>query len=269
MAIGKNKKTGKGSKKKQKVDAFARKEWYRIRAPRPFTNRDMGWTCVNKSAGNKIASDSLKGRVFEFHLGDLKRPGNALADYHKQFQYDGKVSRKMKLLCEEVKNNDCYTNFTGMSMTTEELRSSIKKWATLIEAHEDARTTDGYLLRVFVMALTTEPERSVQVKKTHYAKSSQVREIRRKMSDTIKNEISQCTLEQVVDKLIPNAIGDTIKKACFNTFPLNPVNIRKVKVIKRPIQDYTKIMALHESEKEMDEDAIMDGDAAPEEDYTP
>lgn len=279
MAIGKNKKGGKGGKKKQKYDAFHKKEWYRIKAPRYFDNREMGWTCVNKSAGNKIAKDSLMGRVYEFSLGDLKRSANTAEEYHKQAEKDkdqGYGSRKMKLVTEEVRGNDeSLTNFAGMTLTTDKLRDSIQKWHSLIEAHEDVRTTDGYLLRVFAMARTRDSPQD-QVKNTCYAKSSQVRDIRRKMVETIRIQIDTCTLEDVVMKLIPNTIGKEIRKTCQFTFPIGGpgqnneegVYIRKVKVLKRPPLDYTKIMAIHEgaAAEDVPEQLGMD---APEEDIQP
>lgn len=60
----------------------------------------------------------------------------------------------------------------GMDFTTDKLRSLVRKWQTLIEAHVDVKTTDGYLLRLFCISFTM--KRPGQVKKTCYAQSSQV-----------------------------------------------------------------------------------------------
>ncbi len=61
----------------------------------------------------------------------------------------------------------------GMDFTTDKLRSLVRKWQTLIEAHVDVKTTDGYLLRMFCISFTM--KRPGQIKKTCYAQSSQVR----------------------------------------------------------------------------------------------
>lgn len=52
MAIGKNKKLGKGKGgKKRAVDPFTRKDWYNIKAPIFFEQRNVGKTLVNRSQG--------------------------------------------------------------------------------------------------------------------------------------------------------------------------------------------------------------------------
>lgn len=69
----------------------------------------------------------------------------------------------------------------------------------MIEAHVDVKTTDGYLIRVFCIGFTK--KRLNQIKKTCYAKSSQVRAIRKKMVDIITKEVSSNDLKEVVKKL--------------------------------------------------------------------
>ena len=51
-------------------------------------------------------------------------------------------------MCEEVQGYDVLTQFHGMDLTREKLCSMIKKWHTIIDAHVEAKTTDGYSLRL-------------------------------------------------------------------------------------------------------------------------
>jgi small subunit ribosomal protein S3Ae len=130
MAVGKNKKMGRKGKGKKTVDIFTRKEWYNIRAPAVFSVRNCGKTIVTKTTGLKIASDSLKGRIFETNLADLTANED---DGH----------RKIKLKCEEVEGYNVLTTFYGMDLVRHKMGQMIKKWQTLIEAHCDVKTTDG------------------------------------------------------------------------------------------------------------------------------
>ncbi|KAI1730940.1 ribosomal s3Ae family domain-containing protein [Ditylenchus destructor] len=229
MAVGKNKKMGKKGNKKKVIDPFTRKEWYDIKAPAMFTKRDVGKTIVNRSQGTKIASDFLKGRVFEVSLGDLNQ---------SEFDF-----RKFRLVCEDVQGKTCLTNFHGMTFTRDKLCSIVKKWHTLIEASVAVKTTDGYLLRVFCIGFT---KRNVgQVKKTSYAQTSKVRLIRAKMVDIIQKEVSSSDLREVVNKLVPDSIGKDIEKACSFYYPLHDVFIRKVKIVKKPKFELGKLLEMH------------------------
>jgi len=83
--------------------------------------------------------------------------------------------RKFKLIAEDVKGRNVLTNFHGMDLTTDKLRSMVKKWQTLIEANVDVKTTDGYLLRVFCIGFTSKDQSSTR--KTCYAQHTQVKTI--------------------------------------------------------------------------------------------
>ena len=50
---------------------------------------------------------------------------------------------------------------------------------------------------------------------------------------------------EVVSKLIPDSISKDIEKACQKVYPLHDVNIRKVKVLKKPKFDIGKLLELH------------------------
>ncbi|KCV71349.1 30S ribosomal protein S3Ae [Fonticula alba] len=233
MAVGKNKRLSKGKKGrggKRVVDPFSRKDWYDLKAPSTFSNREIGKTLVNRTAGTKLASDGLKGRVVEVSLADLT------SDVEHSF-------RKIKLSLEDVQGRNCLTNFHGMDLTTDKLRSLVRKWHSLIEAHVDVRTTDGYHLRVFVIGFTQ--RRSNQVKKTTYAQTSQILAIRKKMFEILNKEVSTVDLKELVAKLIAESIGKTIEKECKVIYPLHNVFLRKVKVLRKPKFDASKLMELH------------------------
>jgi len=204
---------------------------YDIKAPANFDTRNIGRTLVTRTTGTKIASDALKGRVFEASLGDL-------------IKLDDEDSyRKFKLICEDVQGRHCLTNFHGMDITTDRLRMLVKKWQTLIEAQADIRTSDGYLLRVFCIGFTMKMRG--QIKKTSYAQHTQIKAIRKKMVELMTRDIAGSELKEVVSKLIPNSIGVEIEKACRGIYPLQNVNIRKVKVIKKPKFDVARLMEMH------------------------
>jgi small subunit ribosomal protein S3Ae len=237
MAVGKNKRLTKGKKgaKKKSGDVFLKKEWYDVKAPSMFTVRSAGKTLVTRTQGTKIASDGLKGRVCEFNLADLN------AD-------DDQGYKKVRLCIEEVQGRNCLTDFHGLSYTRDKLCSLVRKWQTLVEAHCDCKTTDGYVVRLFCLAFTK--RRQDQVKSNCYAQTAQIRKIRKKMIEIMTSEASKVPLRELVKKLIPESIGKEIDKQTQGIFPLKDVCIQKVKVLKKPKFDITRLMELHQGGEE-------------------
>eukprot|EP01006_Ploeotia_vitrea_P033227 TRINITY_DN65336_c0_g3_i1.p2 TRINITY_DN65336_c0_g3~~TRINITY_DN65336_c0_g3_i1.p2 ORF type:complete len:264 (-),score=157.52 TRINITY_DN65336_c0_g3_i1:249-1040(-) len=233
MAVGKNKKLGKKGKggKRKIVDPFTKKEWYDVKAPNSFKIRQVGVTPVTKSAGNRLAKDSLMGRVFEVSLGDLQKDA------------ENDAFRKFKLRVEDVQGRNCLTNFYGMDLTTDKLRSLVRKWHSLIECFVDVKTSDNYNLRVFVIGFTRKIQN--QKKKTSYAQSSQIRAIRKKMGEILKREVASCSIPQLTQKLITGSIGQEIEKATQSIYPLQNVLVRKVKVTRAPKTDMAKLLEAH------------------------
>eukprot|EP00624_Nannochloropsis_granulata_P005325 evm.model.NODE_37535_length_24537_cov_23.534824.6 len=85
------------------------------------------------------------------------------------------------------------------SIHREKINSLIKKWQTLIEAHVEAKTTDGYTLRLFAVAFTKRVPG--QVSKAAYAQAAQVRAIRKKIVDIIKEKVEKNDLKELVKLL--------------------------------------------------------------------
>jgi len=179
-----------------------------------------------------MASDDLKGRVFEVNLADLQ--GDEDHSY-----------RKFRFVCEDVQGTDCLLNFHGMSLTTDKQRSMVRKWQTLIEAHVDVKTTDNYYLRLFCIGFTK--KHKDQRAKTSYAQSAQVRQIRKKMMEIMAKEASSSDFRELSNKFIAGSIGRDITKAAQSVYPLKDVYLRKVKVLKKPKFDHMRLMEVHGS----------------------
>lgn len=237
MAVGKNKRLAKGGKKgsrKKAQDPFLKKEWYKLQAPSMFSNKDFGKTIITKTAGTKIASDGLKGRVVEVSLADLQN--------NEDFSY-----RKIKLCIEDVQGYNCLTNFHGMDMTRDKVCSLIQKRQTIIEAFVDCRTSDGYIVRLFCIGFTKKAKN--QQKVTCYANSAQCRAIRAKMVEKMTELGSKGDLRALVKTLITADVGKDIEQAAESIFPVQNCYIRKVKVLKKPKFDVTALMEWHNSDE--------------------
>ncbi|KAJ6689351.1 hypothetical protein OIU85_005724 [Salix viminalis] len=115
--------------------------------------------------------------------------------------------RKIRLRAEDVQGRNVLTNFWGMNFTTDKLRSLVKR--------------------------------------TTYAQSSQIRQIRRKMREIMTAQSTSCDLKELVRKFIPESIGKEIEKATSSIYPLQNVFIRKVKILKAPKFDLGKLMEVH------------------------
>merc|ERR1712224_827903 len=151
--------------------------------------------------------------------------------------------RKIKLEIQEVQGRNCLSDFHGMDLTRDKQMQLVRKWHSLIEAHCKVKTTDGYILRMFCIAFTK--RRQEQVRQTCYAGSAQVRKIRKKMVEVMQKEGSKSIMRDLVKKLIPEALGKEIEKATRGIYPIQNCLIRKVKMVKKPKFDLTKLMELH------------------------
>lgn len=246
MAYGKNKKLSKGGKKgsKKKVaDPFTKKIWYDVKAPLFFNSKTpiAAKTPVTKTAGTKSETEGLLGRVAEFNLADLQSQSE-----------DG--WKKVKLEIQEVQGKRVLTDFHGMSLTRDKMCQMIRKKHSLIEAIVDCKTTDGYVVRVYVLGFTRDAVGQKRV--FTFAQSAQIKKIRKKMVSTVQGVVGNGRLQDLVKHLIADKIESDVKTATNRIFPLDPVHIQKVKIIKKPKFDITRLFEIHD--KGGDEGVAMD-----------
>ena len=104
--------------------------------------------------------------------------------------------------------------------------------------------------------------RQNQIRKTAYAQQSQCRAIRKKMQEIMTEEASKCELKELVQKFVPELIGKEIEKATQGIFPMQNCFIRKVKMLKKPKFDITKLMEIHQGgeEEEIDMGEVVEED---------
>jgi len=86
------------------------------------------------------------------------------------------------------------------------------------------------------------------------------------MMEIMIAEAQKSTLKELSKKFITETIGKTIQKECGKIFPLQNVMIKKVKVLKKPKFDLTKLMELYQERPEAaKQEKKAEGDAPAEE----
>lgn len=186
-----------------------------------FVERNFTTSPVNVTQGERLSSDQMKGRVYTVNLGDLNTKLTP--------------NKKVKLVVDEEESKGskvALTNFYGLDTTRDFLSSLIKKWYSIIECIIDAKTSDGFLLRIFIF-LITKGQRNQQ-RATSYAQNNQKKQIRKIIHTIVSREVKKHTLRDLVPKLLNTDITKEIANKASKIFPVQSVLIRKVKTIKRP-----------------------------------
>jgi small subunit ribosomal protein S3Ae len=86
-----------------------------------------------------------------------------------------------------------------MDITRDKACSMVRKWHSLIEGYTQAKTLDGYIVRMFCIAFTKKTPR--QVKATCYAKASHQKLIRKKMMEVMQSTVQKSSLKDLVKVL--------------------------------------------------------------------
>ena len=117
------------------------------------------------------------------------------------------------------------------------------------------KATDDYLTSRFVTGFTERQPN--QVKKTTYAQTGYIREIRKKMFEIMTREATSCDLKELVQKFVPEAIGREIEKAARSIYPLQNVYVHKAKILKAPKFDLSKLLELHGESTDVSQSEIL------------
>merc|ERR1712194_523109 len=85
-----------------------------------------------------------------------------------------------------------------------------------------------------------------QVKMFTYAQSAQIRKIRKRITQHLQSEIGAAPMGEMVKKLMLGQFEQAIKKKTQRIFPLDPVHIYKVKLVKKPKFDSARLWESHD-----------------------
>jgi len=65
------------------------------------------------------------------------------------------------------------------------------------------------------------------------------------MVDIVERETANCDLKELVAKFISDSISKEIEQSVQKIYPMHDVNVRKVKVLKQPRFDVSRLLELH------------------------
>jgi len=199
-------------KVQRKIDGWKSKEWFNIEAP-AYLNRAI--------VGNTIAGDPslLLGRNVETTVGELTNDMT-------------KNNTKVILRINNVVGETATTDLVGHELTTDYIRSIVKRQTSRIDANIEVRTKDGYVIRVKPTCFT--------IKR---ARSSQIKAIREVMIDIVKRRAMESDFENFMQEAILGRLSAAIYRQAKFIYPLRRVEIRKTYVEAMPKAAPTPVAA--------------------------
>ncbi|HON36663.1 MAG TPA: 30S ribosomal protein S3ae [Methanothrix sp.] len=187
----------------RKADSRKAKQWYKIVSPEMFGRVPFGETIANDP-------ERIVGRIIETTLGDLTN------NFSKQ-------NTKLKFRVDRVAGDSAYTKFLGHEMTTDYVRSLVKRRTSRIDATVDVTTTDGYTVRIKPSCFT--------VKR---ARANQVKCIRDLSKNVVVERSKNLDLNQLIQDVVGGKISLDIYKEAKMIYPLRRVEVRKTEIRTEP-----------------------------------
>jgi small subunit ribosomal protein S3Ae len=187
----------------RKAESRKAKQWYKVISPEMFGRSPVGETIANDP-------ERIVGRVIETTLGDLTN------NFSKQ-------NTKLRFRVDRVAGDSAYTRFVGHEMTTDYIRSLVKRRTSRIDAIVDVTTTDGYQVRVKPSCFTVKRARANQVKS--------IREISKQV---VLQKASGLDLNQLIQEVVLGKLSLDIYKEAKMVYPLRRVEVRKTEIVTEP-----------------------------------
>jgi len=201
-------------RKSRKIkDKWKEKKWVSVSAPDSFNNVHIADIPITDE-------EKAKGRVIEVTLFDILKGDPSQYQYKLYFQIDKVVGEKAT------------TIFKRYEYAKEFLRSLVRRGSSKINFVIDAKTKDGYVFRIKVLALS---HRELNSSRQHA-----VRLIARKI---IEKSVPNMTIDEFVQAACYNKINSDIMAATKKIIHLRHVGLEKVKLVRSAEAEITLLKA--------------------------
>jgi small subunit ribosomal protein S3Ae len=184
-------------------DKWRAKEWYKVISPDMFGGQQIAETV---SADPSL----LQGRVISVALQDIT------GDFSK-------MHIKLNLRINRVAGFEAHTEFVGHDITSDYIRRLTRRKHSKMDGVFEARTKDGYTIKVKPMAIT---EKRIQ--------TSQQKAIRHLMSTVVSAAAGRQTLSELVKDVLSGDMAKLIFKECKPVYPIRKIEIRRTQITDMP-----------------------------------
>jgi len=184
-------------------DKWRAKEWYKVFAPDMFGGQQIAETV---SADPSL----LQGRVVSVALQDIT------GDFSK-------MHIKLNLRINRVAGFEAHTEFVGHDITSDYIRRLTRRKHSKMDGVFEAKTLDGYTIKVKPMAIT---EKRIQ--------ASQQKAIRHLMSNVVSTAAAKQTMSELVKDVLSGDMAKSIFKECKPVYPIRKIEIRRTQITDMP-----------------------------------
>ncbi|MDO5851673.1 MAG: 30S ribosomal protein S3ae [Methanobacteriaceae archaeon] len=181
-------------------DTWKEKEWYNIVTPKEFGDISLGTSPAREP-------DMLEGRKIESSMREIA------GDFSKQYV-------KLFFEIDHVSGDTAHTTFVGHKVTSDYVRSMIRRGTSRIDTITQATTREGRVFKIHMIAIT--------VKR---AKTSQKQLIRETMSKLIVKNAADKTYEELIKDIVIGKFASSIYHDVKKIYPLKRVETIKTKII--------------------------------------
>ena len=183
-------------------DKWREKKWITVNAPDSFNNVPIAYIPITDD-------ENASGRVLEVTLYDILKGDPSQHQYKMYFQLN------------KVEDDKASSIFKRFEYSKEFLRSLVRRGSSKINFIIDAKTKDGYIFRIKVIALT---HRQLNTSRKHA--------LRLIARDIINKTVPEMTIDQFVQATCYGKINSDIMAAAKKVIRIRHVGLGKVKLIR-------------------------------------